>query len=496
MMDHVKTLDLLQSGTALPQLIGGRWTAAAAGLSKPVVNPATGNPIGEISYGSQDDAVLAADAAREAFGQWSSLPARTRSDILRDAAEILLGRLDPIARLLSMETGKRLSESVGEIRFSAEYLRWFSEEIRRPRGEVLSYEDPNRRHFTISKAAGVAITLTPWNFPVSIQARKIAPALAAGCTVVARPSEKAPVAVSELFRALDDAGLPAGAANLIFGPAGEQSTALIAHEAVRVVSFTGSTEVGSSLMRLSSDRILHCALELGGDAPFIIFADADIDKAVEGLLIAKFRNNGQSCIGANRIFVENSIFDQLSERLARELPRFRIGDPLGEKEPDLGPLIDHQRVVEVENLASQALAQGGEWIGGSPEIPDGPCYTRPGFIIGAPADRGLAKTEVFGPVSALFGFDSEDEAVALANDTNMGLAGYLYTSDQSRIWRLSEQVDVGILGVNHPLPSVAFAPLGGSKSSGLGREGAKLGLDEFMETRYISLGIDGAGHGR
>lgn len=491
-MVNIETLELLNSRKALPQLIGGRWIAAANGGTKSVMNPATGNTIGEISYGTREDAAAAADSAAAAFSTWSSLPARARSDILRNAAEILLQRVEATARLLSAETGKRLPEAAGEIRFSAEYFRWFAEEIRRPRGEVLSHEEANRRQFTISKAAGVAIALSPWNFPVSIQARKIAPALAAGCTVVARPSEKAPLAVSELFRALTDAGIPPGVVNLIYGPASEQTSALIAHKSVQVVSFTGSTPVGTSLMHQSADRVLRCALELGGDAPFIIFADADLDKAIEGLLIAKFRNNGQSCIGANRILVEDRVMDQVAERLARSLSNFRVGDPLDSQNPDLGPLIDQNRVTEVEALAHEAVSGGGEWIGSDLEVPEGDCFTRPGFIVGASLNSGLATKEVFGPISGIFPFANEEEAVALANRTDMGLAGYLYTSDQSRMWRLSERIEVGILGVNHALPSVAFAPMGGSKLSGLGREGARLGLDEFLETRYVSIGIDEA----
>ncbi|MHB1534641.1 MAG: NAD-dependent succinate-semialdehyde dehydrogenase, partial [Acidimicrobiales bacterium] len=455
--------------------------------SREVIEPATGAQLGLLGYGGAEEAVAAADAAEQAFAGWSSLPARRRSDLLLTASELLRARAEGIGRLLAAETGKRLPEAVGEVGFAAEYFRWFAEEVRRPAGNVLTSEAPGRRQLTMSFPAGVAVCLTPWNFPVSIQARKLAPALAAGCTVVARASEKAPLAVLELFRALEDAGLPAGVANVVAGPSADQSEALLAHRAVRAVSFTGSTGVGSALMALAAKRIVRCALELGGDAPFVIFADADLDAAVEGLMLAKFRNNGQSCIGANRVFVERAVLEDVCERLGRATASMVLGNPLGDPVPDLGPLIDRSRVDAVEALASEALEGGARWVGPAPSVPPGACYTRPGFLRDVPPDAGLATTEVFGPVSGVFPFDSEDEVVAAANATEMGLAGYVYTTGASRQWRMAERLEVGILGINHPLPSVAFAPMGGVKQSGLGREGAHQGLEEFMVTRYVSM---------
>ncbi|MHB1712335.1 MAG: NAD-dependent succinate-semialdehyde dehydrogenase [Acidimicrobiales bacterium] len=485
----LETSAFLSAGRPVPQWIGGEWIGATGALSIPVMNPATGEMLGRLSYGGRDEASAAANAAAEAFPSWSGRPARQRADILRRAADLLASRADEIGRLLAAETGKRVPEAVGETNFAAEYLRWFAEETRRPQGQVLTSEDPTRRQLTLTRPVGVAACLTPWNFPISIQARKVAPALAAGCTVVARASEKAPLAVLELFRALEDAGLPPGVANVIHGPAGEQSEVLLAHPAVRMVSFTGSTAVGTQLMSLASSRIVRCALELGGDAPFIIFADADIDAAVEGLLIAKFRNNGQSCIGANRVFVERSILQEVADRLAAATSHFSVGDPLGQDDPDVGPLIDIDRVAAVGALVDEALDAGARWLGEGPRIPRGPCYTRPGFLVDVPAEVGMATTEVFGPVSGLFPFDTEDEVIVRSNTTEMGLAGYVYTRCQARSWRMAERMEVGILGINHPLPSVAFAPLGGVKQSGIGREGAHQGLEEFTDTRYVSIGL-------
>ncbi len=483
------TTELISSGATLPMLIGGEWRVSDDSEVKGVTNPATLDLVARISYGGASQAKEACDAASAAFPAWAATSTRGRSDILISASELIAERAKEIGELLSIETGKALNEAIGEVKFSAEYFKWVAEEIRRPRGEVFALEDPTRRQMTISRPIGVVASLTPWNFPVSIQARKLAPALAAGCSVVARPSEKAPIAVSELFRALVDAGVPDGVVNMIYGPASEQSYALIEHPSLRAISFTGSTPVGSSLMRLASERILRCALELGGDAPFIIFADADLDAAIEGLFIAKFRNNGQSCIAANRVFVEREVFDEVVDRIAERTSSLRVGDPMSGQPIDIGPLIDQSRVRDVSGMVSEALSKGATFIGDPPIIPDGPNYIRPGFLKEVPMDCRLARDEVFGPVAGVFPFDSELAAIRMANDTEMGLAGYAYSRDSSRIFRIAEGLNVGILGLNHPLPSVAYAPMGGVKRSGLGREGAHLGLEEFMETTYLSIGV-------
>lgn len=463
-----------------------------------VRNPATGEVVGTVDYGDATTARAAADAAAAAFRAWSSRPARERADLLQAASGLLLSRAEGIGRVLAQESGKRRSEAVGEVRFAAEYLRWFAEEARRPQGEVLAHEVRSRRQLTLTQSAGVAVCLTPWNFPVSIQARKLAPALAAGCTVVARPSEKAPLSVVELFRCLHDAGIPETVAALAHGPAAEVSRALISHPGVRVVSFTGSTEVGRQIMGWAAERVVRPLLELGGDAPFIVFDDADLGAAVEGAMLAKFRNNGQSCIAANRFLVQEGVYDEFVARLAARVDAMTIGDPLAEPEPDLGPLIDASRKQAVEAVVAEALAAGGRratrerptHVNGAP---GGHSYTAPALLVDVPDRCRMACSEVFGPVAAVFRFRTEAEALERANATEMGLAAYAYTSSLERSWRVSEGLEAGIVGLNNALPSVAYAPMGGMKQSGLGREGSRLGLEEFCETKYVSLEMASGG---
>lgn len=476
------------AGGVVPCLIGGRWVHPTGAKALAVDNPATGEVLAELAYGTAADAIEAADAAEAAFGEWSGRPARQRGDLLRRAADLLDERAPAIGRLLAADAGKRLSEAEGEVRFSAEFLRWFADAVRQPSGEVLRSEQPGRRLVTFTQAAGVAACLTPWNFPVSIPARKIAPALAAGCTVVARVSEHAPLAAVELFRALTDAGLPDGVVNLVHGPAAELTEALLAHRAVRVVSFTGSTGVGQLIMRQAAARVVRPVLELGGDGAFAVFDDADLDAAVTGLLIAKFRNNGQSCIAANRVFVHRSVLPAFVERLQGAVQAMTVGDPLGAGDPDLGPLISAGRVAAVAALVEEACDGGGRLLAPDGHLPASGHWHRPCFVVEPPPTSGLATTEVFGPAAGVFGFDDEDELLARANDTEMGLAGYVYTRDVGRAWRVAERLQAGIVGVNDPVPPVVFGTLGGMKQSGIGREGGHLGLEEFEEHRYVTFG--------
>jgi succinate-semialdehyde dehydrogenase / glutarate-semialdehyde dehydrogenase len=478
---------VIQAAQSASLFVGGRWTAPSAGRSIPVVDPARGETIAEIGYGSARDATAAVDAAASAFPGWSRLPARHRSDALMRVYALLADRAEETGLLLARETGKRLPEAVGELRFAAEYFRWFAEQARRPHGELVPHESPGRRHLTLAQPAGVALCLTPWNFPVSIQARKLAPALAAGCTVVARPSERAPLAVIELFRCLQEAGLPEGVANLVHGPAGETTSAMLAHPAVRVVSFTGSTGVGRLLMRQAAERIVRPLLELGGDAPFIVFEDADLPKAVEGAVLAKFRNNGQSCIAANRFLVQASVYDEFCRSFAGRVDAMRTGDPVQQPIPDLGPVIDADRKRAVEAMVAEAAAAGARRLTRVHQLPERGTFTSPALLAEVPDQVALACQEVFGPVAGVFPFETEDEVVERANRTEMGLAGYVYTTSLDRSLRVSEALEVGILGLNNPLPSVAFAPMGGVKQSGLGREGSRQGLEEFHELKYVAV---------
>jgi succinate-semialdehyde dehydrogenase/glutarate-semialdehyde dehydrogenase len=475
----------INATTAASLFIAGQWVASEDGGSLEIRNPADGSVVGTIGYGSKAEALAAVDAAQEVFASWAGMPARARADILQQAGGLLKERAEHIGYILAQESGKRLPEAVAEARFAAEYFRWFAEQARRPAGELIPQEISNRRHLTLAQPIGVALCLTPWNFPVSIQARKLAPALAAGCTTVSRASEKAPLAVIELFRCMEEAGLPPGVANLIQGPAGETTGAMLAHPAVRVVSFTGSTEVGRTIMHQAAERIVRPLLELGGNAPFIVFEDADLERAVEGAMVAKFRNNGQSCIAANRFLVQAPVFDEFVQRLAARIDSMRLGDPVQEPIPELGPVIDEQRKRAVEAFVAEAEAAGAHRVTSITAVPTTGTFVAPALFIDVPDTVGLACQEVFGPIAAVFSFETGEEAIHLANKTEMGLAAYFYTEQLSRAWRVAEALEVGILGLNSALPSVAYAPMGGVKQSGLGREGSHEGLAEFQQIKYI-----------
>jgi len=467
-------------------LIDGRWREAPA--TREVRNPADGSVVGWAGWAGAAEARAAAASAAAAFVSWADTPARRRGDLLRDAATLITQRAEEIGALLAAEAGKRRPEAIGEVRFAAEYFRWFAEEARRPAGAVHPHEAADRRHLSIRRPAGVVASLTPWNFPCSIQARKLAPALAAGCTVVARVSEKAPLAATEMIRCLTDAGLPPGTVNLVHGPAEEITDAYLADPAVRVVSFTGSTAVGRQVMAKASQRIVRPLLELGGDAPFIVFDDADLDAAVEGAMLAKFRNTGQSCIAANRFLVQGGIFDEFVSRFAAAVDAMTIGDGLADPVPDLTCCIDAGRVRAVDRMVEDAVRAGAKKVTRDFTLP-GTAFTAPVLLVHVPEEASLAREEIFGPVAGIFRFQAEEEALAAANATEMGLAAYFYTRDQARVWRVAEHLDVGIVGINNALPSVCFAPMGGTKQSGLGREGSALGLEEFQEVRYLGVGL-------
>ena len=474
---------MTQSAT---HLVGGEWIASSD--RKEVRSPVDGSVVGPLHYGSAELAHQAADAAQAAFPSWAAMPARARGRLLHAAAALIDARADALAVLLARESGKLLPEAISEVRLSAEYFRWFAEEIRRPQGEVLTQENPALRQLTTRSAAGVVVSLTPWNFPCSIQARKLAPALAAGCTVVARVSDKCPLADTEMIRCLHDAGLPGGVVNLVHGPAAEMTDALLSHPAVRVVTFTGSTTVGRTIMAACAQRVIRPLLELGGDAPFIVMPDADLEAAVSGAMVAKFRNNGQSCIAANRFFVHDEVFDAFSQEFARRVDAMTVGDNTAEPLPDLGPCIDAHRADAVRAMVAEAISAGGRLVTASADVP-GSAFCAPALVVDVPETARLAREEVFGPAAGLFRFDTTDDVIRRANDTEMGLAAYVYARDTSSAWRLAESLDAGIVGVNHSLPTSCQAPMGGVKQSGLGREGATLGLEEFQEVKYISFAI-------
>jgi succinate-semialdehyde dehydrogenase/glutarate-semialdehyde dehydrogenase len=485
MTDNARNVEA-GAATAPTTLVGGRWYDPER--RKDVIDPVDGSIVGSVGYSGAEQARAAADAAAAAFSNWADTPARVRSDLLRAAGQLISERAPRIGRLLAREAGKRLPEAVGEVSFSAEYFRWFAEQSRRTSGGVHPHEATDRRHVTMRRPVGVVASLTPWNFPCSIQARKLAPALAAGCTVVARVSEKAPLAVTEMVRCLTDAGLPPGVVNLVHGPAGEITDAYLEHPAVRAVTFTGSTGVGRRIMAKASQRVVRPLLELGGNAAFVVFDDADLDAAVEGAMLAKFRNTGQSCIGANRFLVQSGIYDEFVSRFAARIDAMTLGSGLDDPVPDLGPCIDVARADAVRRVVEQAVAAGARRVTREFDLP-GRTFCAPTLLVDVPDDTALAREEVFGPAAGVFRFHTEEEALALANSTEMGLAGYFYSSNAARTWRFAERLEVGIVGVNNGLPAVAFAPMGGVKQSGIGREGGDLGLEEFEDVRYLAIGL-------
>jgi succinate-semialdehyde dehydrogenase/glutarate-semialdehyde dehydrogenase len=469
-------------------LIGGEWQDLEAAID--VINPATGDPYGKVSHpvgqAAEANATRAAEAAAAAQAGWGDRPARQRSDLLLAAVDLLSVRIDSIAEILATESGKRLPEARAEVAFSSEYLRWFAEEIRRPRGAMFTSEDSGRRQLTISRPLGAVASLTPWNFPVSIQARKLAPALAAGCTVVARVSEKAPLAVTLWIKTLHEAGLPAGVLNLVHGAPRETTSALLRHPAIRGVSFTGSTQVGSAIMAQAAERVVKPMLELGGNAPFIVLDDADLDVALAQAELAKLRNAGQSCVAANRFLVHSSVAAEFTDRLAARFDQLVIGAGTATPVPDLGPVIDADRVSALNGLIDEAIAAGAKRVTQDRELPDHGFWVAPTLLTDVPADCRMATEEVFGPAAGIFVFDTDQQAIEMANATEMGLASYVVTGSSGHAFWFAERLETGIVGINDAAPTVAFAPMGGIRQSGLGREGGSEGLAEFQEVRYIA----------
>ena len=480
--------------TRAPQgvFIDGAWTAT--GATTAVLNPASGRPCAHVARGSADDTRAAIDAAARAFPEWGSAGALERAGVLRRAAALLRERADGIGHALAAETGKLLAEGIGEVRFSADFFDYYAEEGLRLERVVSAGGRPSGPQLLARKPAGVTAALTPWNFPVSLQARKLAPALAAGCTVVARPSDEAPASVVALFRCLADAGLPPGVANLVTGPAAETTAPALEDPRVRVVSFTGSTEVGKALYRDAAGTMKRLALELGGCAPFIVCADADLDLAVDQAMLAKFRNGGQSCVAANCFFVEAAVYETFVEALGERIRALRLGDQL-DTATTHGPLINARRRKALESFAGAAADGGFEPVAEAPgvDLADGlapDCFLAP-RLLAAPSHRDVApellETEVFGPLALVAGFDDAGDLLARLNDNPLGLAGYVFSRDRPKAVRIAMALQVGIAGVNEGLAAAANMPMGGVKESGLGREGGHAALEEFLDMQYLAL---------
>ena len=469
--------------------VNGQWVGATSGATFEVVNPATGQVVESVADLSAADCVKAVDAAEAAFPAWAGLTAKERSAILRRWFNLMTEHTEELAHLITEEMGKPLAEARGEVAYGASFIDWFAEEGRRIYGDVIAPHMTDKRILAIKQPVGVVAAITPWNFPLAMITRKVSPAIAAGCTVVIKPSEDTPLtalAVCELAR---QAGIPDGVINCVTGmDAPAIGQVLTGDSRVRKVTFTGSTQVGKILYRQCADSVKKISLELGGNAPFIVFDDADPDAAVDGAMLCKFRNAGQTCVCANRILVQSGIHDRFVEAFTKRVKAMKVADGKTEGS-DVGPLINADGKAKVEAHVEDALSKGATAICGGESHEAGPLFYSPTVLVGVTKDMLMASEETFGPVAPIYRFDHEAEAIALANDTQYGLAAYFYTEDLSRTFRVYEALDYGIIGVNTGIISTEVAPFGGVKESGLGREGGPHGIDEFLETKYGCIGI-------
>jgi succinate-semialdehyde dehydrogenase/glutarate-semialdehyde dehydrogenase len=467
--------------------IGGQWRKASDGARFDVIDPATENTIASVASASVEDAKAAIDAASGAFAAWAAKKPRERAEILRKAFELIVRDAERFAKLITIENGKALSDSKGEVLYSAEFFRWNAEEAVRNIGQIYNAPASGARVVAQHRPAGVAVLVTPWNFPAAMATRKIGPALAAGCPVVLKPASDTPLTMLALMPLLEEAGVPAGVVNVIPSRrSGPVVSAMLHDPRVRVVSFTGSTEVGRSLLKEAADNILKPAMELGGNAPFIVFEDADIDAAIEGAMIAKMRNMGEACTAANRFYVHEKVHGEFAKKLTDKMAALKMGNGLDDGVA-LGPLINEAGREKVIELVDDAVQRGAKILTGGKK-PAGPGFFYPATVIdNVPDGAKMLNEEIFGPVASIQTFKSEDEAIRRANDTEYGLVAYLYTKDLSRGMRVSEQLEFGMIGLNRGLVSDPAAPFGGMKQSGIGREGAHEGLMEFLETQYVSV---------
>lgn len=468
-------------------LIGGDWREASGAARLDVVDPADGSVLTDVADGTLDDARAALDAAVAAQADWAATAPRDRGEILRRAFEAITERSEEFARLMSLEMGKPLAEAAGEVTYGSEFLRWFSEEAVRVHGRWMQAPAGNGRLLTVRKPVGPCLFVTPWNFPLAMGTRKIGPAIAAGCTMVVKPASQTPLTMLALADLLGEAGLPDGVLNVVTtSDSGGLSETLQADPRLRKVSFTGSTGVGRVMVRQSADQLQRVSMELGGNAPFLVFADADLDAAVEGAMLAKMRNMGEACTSANRFVVEESVAEEFGARLAERMGALTLGR--GQDDGvDVGPLIDQKAVDSVQSLVDGAVDAGARvLVGGAPVEGDGYFYP-PTVVVDVPADAELATTEIFGPVAPITTFRDEDEAIAAANDTEYGLSSYAFTRDLARGIRLAERLEFGMLGLNTGLVSNPAAPFGGMKASGFGREGGFEGIEEYLETTYVAM---------
>ena len=465
----------------------GRWVTAASGALVGVHDPATGAEIAQVPQLSREEVRESIAAAEAAWPAWRNRTAKERAAILRDWYARIMAAQDDLAWLMTREQGKPLAESRGEVAYGASFIEWFAEEGKRVYGDIIPPHQADKRIFVTKAPVGVSAAITPWNFPIAMITRKVAPALAAGCPVVVKPAPQTPLSALALAVLAERAGLPPGIFNVILGDEADVGAELCANPGVRKLSFTGSTEVGRLLMRNCADTIKKISLELGGNAPFIVFDDADLDAAVEDAMTSKFRNTGQTCVCANRILVQDGVYDAFADKLAERVAALKVGPGI-EAGVKQGPLIDAAALAKVEDHIADATGKGARVTVGGRRDAQGGTFFQPTVLTGVTPAMKIAREETFGPVAPLFRFTEEAEAVAMANDTEFGLAAYFHARDMARIWRVGEALDYGILGINTGLISTEVAPFGGMKQSGIGREGSKYGIDEYLELKYMCLG--------
>ena len=469
-------------------LIDGRWRDAAAGEGISVTNPANGEKLGSVPKMGADETREAIEAANRALPAWRALTAKERANILRRWFNLIVEHQDDLARMMTQEQGKPLTEAKGEINYAASFIEWFAEEAKRVYGDTIPGHQADKRLIVIKQPIGVTAAITPWNFPAAMITRKAGPALAAGCTMVLKPASQTPFSALALAELANRAGVPAGVFNVVTGSASDVGGELTGNPLVRKLSFTGSTEIGRQLMEQCAKDIKKVSLELGGNAPFIVFDDADLDKAVEGALASKFRNAGQTCVCANRLYVQDGVYDRFAEKLKQAVEKLHIGDGM---QPGVttGPMIDEKAVAKVEEHIADALEKGGRIITGGKPHELGGNFFQPTIMVDVPKSAKVAKEETFGPLAPLFRFKDEEDVVAQANDTEFGLAAYFYARDLSRVFRVGEALEYGIVGINTGIISNEVAPFGGIKASGLGREGSKYGIEDYLEIKYMCIGL-------
>ncbi|HED2612528.1 TPA: NADP-dependent succinate-semialdehyde dehydrogenase [Citrobacter koseri] len=468
--------------------IEGQWRDARSGDTIAVTNPANGQPLGSVPKMGAEETREAIDAANRALPAWRALTAKARANILRRWFNLMMEHQDDLARLMTLEQGKPLAEAKGEISYAASFIEWFAEEGKRIYGDTIPGHQADKRLIVIKQPIGVTAAITPWNFPSAMITRKAGPALAAGCTMVLKPASQTPFSALALAELANRAGVPAGVFNVITGSAGAVGNELTSNPRVRKLSFTGSTEIGRQLMEQCAKDIKKVSLELGGNAPFIVFDDADLDNAVEGALASKFRNAGQTCVCANRLYVQDGVYDRFAEKLQQAVSKLHLGDGL-QADVTTGPLIDEKAVAKVQEHIADALEKGAKVLCGGKAHALGGNFFQPTILVDVPNNAKVAKEETFGPLAPLFRFKDEADVIAQANDTEFGLAAYFYARDLSRVFRVGEALEYGIVGINTGIISNEVAPFGGIKASGLGREGSKYGIEDYLEIKDMCIGL-------